>query len=534
MEPTKMDDGNRCGLRDGKNGLPCILDLGHDAKEPAAMRRHSTGYRTWCDRKPKAKAQTKESEARCLCAHGFSRHRGATDTANTGGCLDCVCEFFETEYPGRVSRQSSKPQKTYKPHPAAALFPMLSEAELDALAADIAEHGQHEPIIITAADLVLDGRNRLEACKRAKVEPEIQLWDREDDEISPTAWVMSRNLRRRHLTDSQKAMVAVDALPLLQAEAKARQKMGGRPANKGSAPVRDHSLTAPAPAPPKAAAATNGKAAAAAGKAVGVSTRIVEQAKALIAKAPKAELEKIRSGEKTIKQVERETKRATQVAQVRVYQPPVGEFAVISADPPWQYADQLDGSDASRGGCPYPTMPLEEICALTPPAAKDCVLWLWTTNAFLADGSASKVVEAWGFESKTILTWVKPRMGLGRWLRNITEHCILAVRGEPKVDLGNQTTELRAPLGAHSAKPEAFYALVEKLCPSPSRIEMFARADRPGWVTSGAELAKKRLDGRSSVDKEEPIKEAIAPVEVFAPAAKKRRLLIRDVPGEVA
>lgn len=67
-------------------------------------------------------------------------------------------------------------KKVYKAHPAAKLFPMINDAELDELAADIAANGQHDPIIITTAGLVLDGRNRLEACRRAKVEPEVQLW----------------------------------------------------------------------------------------------------------------------------------------------------------------------------------------------------------------------------------------------------------------------------------------------------------------------------------------------------------------------
>ncbi len=444
--------------------------------------------------------------------------------------------------------------KNYQPHPAAKLFPMLPEAELAALAADILKNGQHEPIIITTGNLVLDGRNRLEACKRVKVEPEIQLWDREDDEISPTAWVISKNLHRRHLTPTQVAVVGADAEPLFSAEAKARQKAGAARggASKVSAPGREASFPGDdggfhtgeeiRELERKAKKQGAGKAAAEAAKAVGASTRSVERAKAVIASATKAEVEKLRSGEKTLKQVERETKRATQVAQVRVYQPPAGEFAVIAADPPWQYGDQLDGSDASRGGCPYPTMPLEEICALRPPAAKDSILFLWTTNAFLADGSASRVVKEWGFESKTILTWVKPRMGLGRWLRNCTEHCILATRGDPKVDLTNQTTMLLAPLGEHSAKPDLFYSLVEKLCPSPSRIEMFARADRKGWVTSGAELKKKRLTGSpaSAVEIAESVRVSI---NALPPPAKaldtppkkfKRKLKWPEVDSGVA
>ena len=57
---------------------------------------------------------------------------------------------------------------------------------------------------------------------------------------------------------------------------------------------------------------------------------------------------------------------------------------------------------------------------------------------------AFEVLDAWGFELKTILTWVKDRMGTGDWLRGQTEHCILAIRGKPTVTLTDQTTLLQA------------------------------------------------------------------------------------------
>ncbi len=377
--------------------------------------------------------------------------------------------------------------KIYKPHPAAALYDMLPEAELKLLAADIKDNGQQLPGVVTRDGLLLDGRNRQEACRIAGVEFKTVQWAGENDEgASPTAYALSINGHRRHLTAGQRQLAGARAIPLFEAEAKARMKAGKAPVEETLAPRGARVGKA------VAAAVTSGKAAALAAAATGASTRGVERMRGLLATAPAAEIEKIKTGEKSPGRVEREQKRAHQVAQVRVYQPPAGEFAVIVADPPWKYGDQLDGSDASRGGCPYPTMPLEEICALKPPAAADCVLWLWTTNAFLADGSAARVVKEWGFESKTILTWIKPRMGLGRWLRNITEHCIVAVRGSPRVDLGNQTTVVSGASTAHSAKPAEFFAMVEGLCPSPSRIEMFAREARMGWVTTGAELPPKR------------------------------------------
>jgi site-specific DNA-methyltransferase (adenine-specific) len=70
--------------------------------------------------------------------------------------------------------------------------------------------------------LVLDGRNRLAACKIAGVAPRFTQWQGEG---SPVEWVVSQNLFRRHLTSSQRAVVAHDLLPMLEAEAKQRQRL---------------------------------------------------------------------------------------------------------------------------------------------------------------------------------------------------------------------------------------------------------------------------------------------------------------------
>jgi len=183
--------------------------------------------------------------------------------------------------------------------------------------------------------------------------------------------------------------------------------------------------------------------------------------------------------------------RAADIAAIRAEPapPPEGPFRVIAADPPWAYESRaLDPTH--RAANPYPDMAVEDIAALGVGslAHDDCVLWLWTTNAFMRDSYA--VLDAWGFEPKTILTWVKDRMGTGDWLRGRTEHCHLAVKGRPPVELTNQTTALEAPLRQHSRKPDEFYALVEALCPAPEdgRLEMFQREPRQGWVGHGNQI----------------------------------------------
>ena len=112
-------------------------------------------------------------------------------------------------------------------------------------------------------------------------------------------------------------------------------------------------------------------------------------------------------------------------------------------------------------------------------SADDAVLWLWTTNGHLPNSCG--IVEHWGFRYVTMLTWTKHKMGMGDWLRGKTEHCLMCVKGKPAVTLTNQTTSLLANAGAHSQKSNQFYALVEQLCPG-SKVEMFQRRTRPGWV----------------------------------------------------
>jgi hypothetical protein len=92
-------------------------------------------------------------------------------------------------------------------HPVADLFPMMSDEELDDLAADIAENGLVHPIVIDREGTLIDGRNRLEACRRARVEAEWTVFDGTD----PVAFILSNNVTRRHLNKGQQAMAVVRA-----------------------------------------------------------------------------------------------------------------------------------------------------------------------------------------------------------------------------------------------------------------------------------------------------------------------------------
>ena len=89
-------------------------------------------------------------------------------------------------------------------HPVANIFPMMSAEEFNALTADIQEHGQLEPVW-TYQGKIIDGRNRYQACHVVGVEPRYREWSGKGNLV---AFVVSLNLKRRHLNESQRAMVA--------------------------------------------------------------------------------------------------------------------------------------------------------------------------------------------------------------------------------------------------------------------------------------------------------------------------------------
>jgi hypothetical protein len=109
----------------------------------------------------------------------------------------------------------------YEAHPDAAIFPMMSADELADLAADIKENGQKHPIVLGVHDgteVIVDGRNRQEACEIADVEPKFTKMNGEDVK----AFIISSNLKRRHLNSGQRAMALAMLYPT------------GRPGSKNS------------------------------------------------------------------------------------------------------------------------------------------------------------------------------------------------------------------------------------------------------------------------------------------------------------
>jgi hypothetical protein len=179
----------------------------------------------------------------------------------------------------------------HETHPAADLFPMLEGAELQALADDIKAHGLLNPIILFAEGgkrLVLDGRNRLRACGMVGVAPRFEFWAGEG---SPTEWVVSQNLHRRHLSTSQRALIAAELVPMFAAEAKERQRAAGG--------------AHPGALPPKLEEA-KGEATEKAAHAVNVSRATVAAAVKVTREAPIEVVAAVRRGDLTVHAAEKQ------------------------------------------------------------------------------------------------------------------------------------------------------------------------------------------------------------------------------------
>jgi N6-adenosine-specific RNA methylase IME4 len=358
--------------------------------------------------------------------------------------------------------------------------------DIEKLAASIQKLGLLHPVVIKPGGALIVGRRRLEAARQSGAKMiHANIVDNLSDAIDLLKAQRDENSLRKDLLPSE-AVALARAFEEEEKKAAAQRAEEGR---KRGGLIRQGSLVESCHGPDV------GKTRDRVASICGMSGRTLEKAKAVVKAAEEAPEkyaffldEMDRTGR--VDGMYRILKRTQQADAMAKEAPlPEGPFRVIVADPPWHFEKRAQ-DPSQRGQVPYPTMMIEEIKALRVMdiAHDDSLLWLWTTNAHLPD--AFGVIEAWGFTYKTCLTWVKNnKMGTGDWLRGKTEHCLLAVRGNPVILLTNQTTVLEAPVREHSEKPDEFYEFVEALCPG-AKVDLFARKTRDGWAAFGDEVPR--------------------------------------------
>lgn len=366
-------------------------------------------------------------------------------------------------------------------HPLANLFPLMSVDEFVALKADIAKHGLREPITL-AEGKIADGRNRYNACLELNIEPSYVKWDGQG---SLLAFIVSMNLHRRHLNESQRAMVAAKVANMPQG---ARTDIASIDAM--SQPEVANLFNISRPSVQRAQKVLT--------EGIPELVKAVEQGKVTVSLAAiavqlpeKKQTEfasKVKAGEKP-----RNAYRKVTQPKPGEIEMPDGKYRIIYADPPWKYSDERVGLDqygpAARH---YPTMMIEELCGISEQVREltynDAILFLWVPSPILED--AFKVIKAWGFKYKTSFVWDKVRKNFGHYNAPSHEFLLICTRGSctPDSDEKFDSVQSIERSNKHSEKPEEFRQIIDTLYAHGKRIELFARSQHEGWETWGNEV----------------------------------------------
>ena len=429
-------------------------------------------------------------------------------------------------------------------HPLANIFPLIEGQEFDDLVKDIRTHGLREPIILLQ-NKILDGRNRYRACVTAGLLPEsldtltvpqLKYFKHHvaaghdapsDDELF--AFVLSKNLHRRHLSASQRAMAMAeyeeyrhggarrgpvqDANLHLEGLAPVEKDRPTRSdlAERGhvserllasAAVVRDHAIPAL-----KEVVRQGGLAVTAIEE---IAQQPAERQAEIVASLPRdaagkltpeakkalAPIVKEIRKEKIIAKKERRAEREAETG-LRIQNLPGNFFGVAIEDFEWHHKAWSGETGAERS----PSMHYETAeDAQTPEAivarcaerfeclADTCILFKWTTQPHLA--IALKVLELQGFEYVTNLVWNKERNGAARghgyWFTGEHELVLVGVRGNvvPPAT-AHFRSSFSAPVGGHSEKPDKLHEIIEFHWPNTPKVEFNARKRRPGWAVWG-------------------------------------------------
>lgn len=377
--------------------------------------------------------------------------------------------------------------KPLEHHPIADVLPLLEGAEYQALEDDIHTHGQIEPIVLYQGK-ILDGRNRYRVCRRLGVEPLFKTYDGDD----PVAFVISLNLKRRHLNESQRAMVATRLATMRRGDnqhteiSATSQKKAADLLHVSPDSVQFAKRVVESENPDLIAAVEQGKIAVSA--AAGLANKPREFQDAVVAK--------VNEGIK-VTEAQRQVRREELPAKVAAL--PADVYRVIYVDPPWSYNDARQTGDhrQSTGAFDhYSLMSMEELEALDVKslAAPDSVLFCWAVFPLLPE--ALELVEAWGFKYKTAFIWDKGHGAFGHYHDAEAELLIVATRGSCTPDSDKKDKQVqRFARGEHSRKPEEWRALIDRIYAHGPRVELFRRGECPaGWAIWGAEAVEEAAE----------------------------------------
>jgi ParB-like chromosome segregation protein Spo0J len=297
----------------------------------------------------------------------------------------------------------------YQPHPHANVMPPMSTFEFESLKADILENGQQLPIQLLD-NMILDGRHRFLACLQLGLPSKVETWTGKDS----LEYVLSVNLKRRHLSDSQRALTAARFSTLPKganqhtAAAVPSQNQLAKIFSVSTDSIQRGKLLLAQGAPAIIKLVMDDKLSLAKAKTLCAHSKnkqlaaLKKQESEILGAA--AEIKAKKGDAILAKRVEMIQSR---IAKNKPLSEAGGPFSLIYADPPWRYAGTGKSGSRLRIENHYPTMAIEDICAL--PVASICdddaMLFLWVPSSLIRQGF--QVLDAWGFEHSTQLIWHK-------------------------------------------------------------------------------------------------------------------------------
>jgi N6-adenosine-specific RNA methylase IME4 len=407
-------------------------------------------------------------------------------------------------------------------HPLAEIFPLIEGEAFEELVEDVRQHGIVDRIELFDGQ-ILDGRNRFNALvalvesgevlgagwnHRAgeplhedHLQPDNQWFRNFNRNVDgdPLPWVISKNLKRRHLKESQRAIVAATLATMNV----------GRPAK----------VFEPAP---KHIPSIEGISARAAAKLLNVGRASVERARAVVrdgtpelreavlqgrvavstaealSELPASEqVEVVARGEREVLAAAKEIrsrKRQVRFNEVNERLAKISEgnrdidlgqrYPIIYLDPATRFESGFSDRSIENH---YPTMTWDEIRALPigQLATDVAVVFCWTTVPHLVNTLGA--LADWGFTYVSEWVWDKVDQGTGYWGFNRHEILLIAKRGKFPAPLpGQQPQSLyQEKKSDHSAKPTWFAEQIERIWPNLPKVELFARSPRPGWAAWG-------------------------------------------------
>ena len=414
-------------------------------------------------------------------------------------------------------------------HPLANLFPMLSDTELADLGEDIRANGQVETVKLHRG-MVLDGRNRYTACGLKSLGVRTEVFEGTDREA--LAWVISKNLKRRHMSESDRARVAAriatlklgdnqhtaapigagdllqEVAPLAEPQVAVSQSEAADMMNVGRRSVQRAAVEHEHALPELQEALKQADVPVSIGAQIAM--RPAAEQKAILDALPrdpetgkltpeaKKEIRKAAKEVRVEDQAEKKKKRDEKEKQLgdkqRQLEP--GKAGLILSDFEWHFKVRSEETGMDRHAANHyvtareahtPEAIVERQRERMSVAADDCIHLMWCPASFNA--VALKVMELQGFTYVSQFAWIKDRIGTGFWVRDRHELLLIGVKGKvPCPAMGDQfDSAIEAPKGAHSEKPDFQYEIAEHYFPNLPKVELNARRARPGWIPWGNE-----------------------------------------------